>query len=331
MPTSSSRILTMDIIRGIAIIFMTIYHQRLIFQPEDLSGTIAYFLGYLAAPFFLAVSGMVMFLHEEKHRWPFKMIVHGSVLFAMAWSIDVIYHRSFAVDWDIFQLIGAGYVFFGVLNYLDSKIKKYAALAALILVWSLIKDIRPDDGIFPIWPYGVFFLGGYSYIQYTKRGFNWQLKSALLFAPTVAYIAFWIFIGRLPSIVALSGIILALSLTFILASIGLYGEEKKPDIFHHAPLTILNRFGVYPLSLYMCQQVITRLGMSWRYHLRLTEQPFYDWIIQATMLLLGMLLLTFLFDHFKYVSLEWWLRQTEIRLLRRMPAKSIFAAHTLSY
>ena len=102
----SGRVSTLDMVRGIAILFMTVYHQGLIYPLKDEAYASSFFVGYLAAPFFLAVSGGSLFFHEKRHHWPFKMIIHGAVLYLFAWLLDIIVHRSFRIDWDIFQLIG---------------------------------------------------------------------------------------------------------------------------------------------------------------------------------------------------------------------------------
>ena len=141
----------MDIIRGIAIILMTVYHQGLVYSLDGRANHVSYFLGYLAAPFFLAVSGGGLWYHEHRYRWPIKMIVHGITLFLFAWMVDVIAHQRFNIDWDIFQLIGIGYAVFGAFNILGNNTRKYVALAVLIAVvcwvWSrLVLDGACDGG-----------------------------------------------------------------------------------------------------------------------------------------------------------------------------------------
>ena len=56
-----------------------------------------YMIGYYyTRPMFIAVSGMAIVLYERKYRCPFRMIVHGIVLFLMAWCADIITHQSFS-------------------------------------------------------------------------------------------------------------------------------------------------------------------------------------------------------------------------------------------
>ena len=87
---------------------MTIPHQTIVFGlKHSLVGHQLYMIGYYyTRPMFIAVSGMAIVLYERKYRCPFRMIVHGVVLFLMAWCVDIITHQNYGIDWDIFQLIG---------------------------------------------------------------------------------------------------------------------------------------------------------------------------------------------------------------------------------
>ena len=320
----SGRVLTMDMIRGIAIIFMTIFHQWLIYRPDGIVGAISIFLGYLAAPLFLSVSGMVVLFHEKKYRWPFKMVVHGLVLFSMAWSIDILYHQTFKISWDIFQLIGAAYIILGFSNYLGHGSKKYLSLSLLIIAWIFAPSIRPDQGVFPIWPFGAFFLGGYIFIHFAISRFNNFLNTVTLLSIIVAYTIYWAFIGKMPQIASLYGILFALGVVFLLTIVGFWVEEIVT--LQDVPFSFLIRFGTYPLSLYMGQQIVTRMGLNYHLYMKVTNIPLYDWMIQTVILLTFMYLTTFIMDRVKFFGMEWWLRQIESKILKGMPQKVIFSA-----
>ncbi|PQP33386.1 hypothetical protein C6A37_13180, partial [Desulfobacteraceae bacterium SEEP-SAG9] len=70
---------------------------------------------------------------------------------------------------DIFQLIGIGYAIFGAFNFLGNNTRKYVALAILICLWAVFPYLRPDKGVFAIWPYGMFLLAGYFFCKLYKK------------------------------------------------------------------------------------------------------------------------------------------------------------------
>jgi len=131
------RIKSLDILRGLAIIMMTIPHQTIVFGlKHSLVGHQLYMIGYYyTRPMFIAVSGMAIVLYERKYRCPFRMIVHGVVLFLMAWCVDIITHQNYGIDWDIFQLIGGCYALAGLFNYIERNDLRLLGVFALILFW----------------------------------------------------------------------------------------------------------------------------------------------------------------------------------------------------
>jgi len=305
----AGRVLTMDIIRGIAIILMTVYHQGFVYSLDGRTNSISYFFGYLAAPFFLAVSGGSLWYHESRYKWPAKMIVHGAILFLFAWTVDIIAHQSFQIDWDIFQLIGSGYAIFGAFNFLGNKTRKFVALAALIFLWALFPFLRPDSGVFAIWPYGMFFLSGYFYSYYMKSKLNTVIMTVLLMLSMSIYISFWIYAGLLPYIISLKGIFFVISLCLLLWSSGFVLEYK--NVLNRSFFSILLRYGTYPLTLYYCQQTIALFCIKYHKFLSFTSLKTLNWVFQTGLLLVGMLIITYILDHYKYFSIEWWLRKSE--------------------
>ncbi|MDY6793336.1 MAG: hypothetical protein SWH54_18880 [Thermodesulfobacteriota bacterium] len=307
----------MDIIRGIAIIFMTVYHQGLVYSLDGRANHVSYFLGYLAAPFFLAVSGGALWYHERHYRWPIKMIVHGITLFLFAWMVDVIAHQRFNIDWDIFQLIGIGYAIIGAFNILGNNTRKYFALAILIGLWAVFPNLRPDKGVFAIWPYGMFFLAGYFFTIYAKSRLNSAYLTTLLVFCMILYVSYWIYVGLLPHIIALEGIFFAICLCLLLWSLGFVLEYKKA--LNRSFFSLLLRYGTYPLTLYYCQQTIALFCIKYQIHLNLFPLKTINWICQASLLLIVMLFITYILDHYKFFSIEWWLRKMENTVLNRLP------------
>ena len=316
----TGRVLTMDIIRGIAIILMTVYHQGIVYSLDGTVNNVSYFFGYLAAPFFLAVSGGSLWYHESRHQWPLKIIVHGITLFLFAWTVDIMAHQSMKIDWDIFQLIGIGYVIFGAFNFLGNNIRKYVALAILICLWAVFPYLRPDKGVFAIWPYGMFFLAGYFFTNYVKSRLNSLHLTILLALSMILYVSYWIYVGLLPYIIALEGIFFVISLCFILWSLGFVLEYKK--VLKRSFFSLLLRYGTYPLTLYYCQQITARFCIKYQIYFSFTSLKMTNWIFQASLLLVVMLIVTYILDHYKCFSIEWWLRKIENIALTFLPDRN---------
>jgi len=320
------RINALDILRGLAIIMMTVPHQTLPFNLQSTSiGHQLFIIGvYYTRPMFIAVSGMAIVLYEKKYQWPFRMITHGCILFAMAWSADVITHQSLRVDWDIFQLIGACYAIAGALSYAGDNRKKFLGLFVLLLIWVFLPSIRPDQGLFPIWPNGIYFIGGYLIAKWGLSRFNlvWTVALTLIFC--IFYLSlFYIYADRtIASSTNFIAIMASYSCIFILLFLTLLLENQQ--LSNKRPLSMILRFGLYPVSLYFMQQFFTVFGIRFNFKLILTDIPSMDCILQTALLLIGMYFTTYLFDRFKFLSVEFWLRRTESFVMDIVPARGIF-------
>ena len=322
------RIKSLDMLRGLAIILMTMPHQTLLFCLH--SSTVGHQLFVIGAfytrPLFIAVSGMALVLHEQKYRWPFRMIVHGCVLFAMAWCVDVVSHQSLAVDWDIFQLIGACYAIAGVLGYIGDNGKKFLCLLVLWITLAAIPAIRPDEGLFPIWPHSIYFIGGYLIAKYGMSRYNIPVAMVLGLLGSIVYLfSFYLSNDKLTVISAtnLPGVAASHACIFLLLSLTLFLEYKKWA--QRRLLSILLRFGRYPLSLYFMQQFCVVFGLKFNLRLALTGYNVLDCIIHTTVLLIAMYFTTFLFDRLKILSIEFWLRKIESAIVNSAPHMAVFS------
>jgi hypothetical protein len=324
------RILSLDILRGLAILVMTLYHQTIPFHLDTfgIGYQLSLFTGYYIVPLFIAVSGVAIVFYEKKYRWPFRMIVHGVALFMMAWCADIISHQSFRIDWDIFQLIGACYAISGFFHYIRSKELRYVVMMGLIFTWIIFSDIRPDQGLRPIWPYGIFFLGGYLLCQWATSQYSSAWTGLAMLMASIAYLLF--FYAFQEQSIRLStnayGLSAAFAGTYILIYATLYLEIRQTL---SGPLVwFLKQFGVYPISLYFIQQFFTVYGPQFGLKFALASIGGIDCIIQILVLLSIMSLSTVLFDRFKFFCVEFWLRKTESIVLDRVPAIGILSRLT---
>ena len=320
------RIKSLDILRGLAIIAMTLPHQTLPFGLQNtVIGHQLFIIGaYYTRPLFITVSGIALVFQEQKYRCPFRMIVHGSVLFIFAWCVDVITHQNFGIDWDIFQLIGSCYAMAGLFSYIGNDYKKYLGILTLILIWYIFAPLRPDQGLFPVWPNGIYFLCGYLIGKWGISKYNRFGAVLLIFIGSLIYLScFYIYFERAVKL-SLSpiGIAASLSAVFVLLVFALAMERKQ--LARKFPLSFILRFGIYPVSLYYMQQFFVVFGLKINLKLALTGISSIDCILHTTLLLLGMYLSTYLFDRLKFFSVEFWLRKAEGIIMDFTPAIGVF-------
>ena len=318
------RIITLDVIRGIAIIIMAVIHQTYFYRIDpDTHATLLEVAGFFfVRPLFIAVSGMAFFFNEKRNPYPFKLVVHGLVLFCMAWGLDIVFHQSLKVDWDIFQLIGACYFIFGLSDYLGFGLLKYTGLLLLVSVWALVPAIRPDTGIFPIWPLGIYFVGGYLIAHYALSRWNTVFLSATLLLLSALISFYWLIEMRMPDPEGLAGIILSMSIVFLLTSFLIYDEIKVG--MKARPFRWMARFGTFPLTLYFSQQFITVMAIRFDIEWSILGWPIIDWLIHSSLLIILMYAATFIFNRLPYLSAEYWLRASEKKILHNVPNRGVF-------
>lgn len=321
------RVESLDILRGLAILLMTVTHQLLPFglQPDALGQHLLVIGSYYTRPLFIALSGIALVLYARKYRWPFRMMVHGSVLFLMAWTVDLGSHQSLAIDWDIFQLIGACYAIAALFSYLNNHIARYAAVSILILVWYANPALRPDHGLFPIWPHGVYFLGGYVIGAWVISRYNRVWLTLLLVSASFVYLScFYIYFERtIPLSTNVPGIVASQAAIIVLLFVTLLLE--KNDFNRNALLSFLLRMGRYPLTLYFMQQLMVVLGVRLHFKLTLTGSPAFDCFAQTVLLVAAMYGMTFLFPHFRFLSMEFWLGKAEGLVMDCVPKSGVFS------
>lgn len=310
----AGRVTSLDLLRGLAIFCMTSFHQSIVIQPDGSWKLFAGFIGFIAAPLFLAVSGMAFAFHERSHHWPFKMIVHGGLIFALAYGIDVFVHRSWQVDWDIFQIIGACYMGLGLLNYLGYGWLKLMALIIFILCFSLFPALRPNHGVFPIWPFGFYFLIGYVMALLGKKI---ELKTWLIWVFAAVSAAYFLADfswspppdrKQLPGFIFLFAVICVLLITLL--------EAEKRNLLKTRSFAILIRCGQYSLTLYFMQQFVTVT----RLRLPLPLPPTLAWMAQTSILLALLCIATILMKRYPFLDLGWLLRQVENKVLKGISA-----------
>lgn len=311
----TSRVVSLDLVRGFAIFSMTVFHQSLVIQLDGDWLLFANFLGFIAAPLFLIISGAAVAFHEHRYHWPFKMIVHGGLLFALAYCLDVFAHLSWQVDWDVFQVIGACYAGLGLFDYLGYGWCKFVALAVVLLGLAVFPAVRPDQGVFPVWPFGLYFISGY---LVALLGLNSGLRRRLIWG--LAIVGFGCFLAFFswdptPGQTRPEGFVFLLALFYLMLLATL--KIEKRGLLKTRGLAVLISWGQYSLTLYFMQQFVTVTRLC----LPLPLSATWAWIVQSAVLLALLYTATLLMKRYAFLDVGWWLRQAEQRVMKRTPAK----------
>jgi len=312
----AGRVVSLDLLRGFAIFCMTSFHQSGVIQPEGSWKLFAGFLGFISAPIFLTVSGMAVAFHERSHHWPFKMMVHGGLIFALAYGSDVFVHRSFQVDWDIFQIIGACYAGLGLFDYLGYGWRKFIALAIVLLGLTLLPNIRPNHGVFPLWPFGLYFIGGY---LLAILGQSPWLCRWLIWGFAIAGLGYFLADfswSPPPDRKQLAGFVFLFAMIYLLLITAL--ETERRNLLKTSGFAVLVRWGQYSLTLYFMQQFVTVTHLC----LPLPLPSTLAWVTQTALLLALLYAATLLMKRYPFMDLGWLLRQAEQNVLKRTPVKS---------
>ena len=322
----NGRIKSLDILRGFAILVMTLFHQTVPFKlySTSIGNQLGIFTAYYIVTMFIAVSGIAIVFFARKYRCPFRMIVHGTVLFLMAWSADIIVHQSFRIDWDIFQLIGCCYAISGLFHYIERDDIRYLSVFILVGTWLIFKGVRPDEGLRPIWPYGIFFLWGYLLGKWSVGRYS-SLRAVLttLVASFFYLLYFYTFCERSLEVNTNAyGIVAAFAGIYILLFATLFLENHQR--IRGPAVLLLKQFGVYPITLYFIQQFFTVFGPNLGLKLTLAPRPIFNYALQTLILVTCMFVSTFLFDRFRFLSVEFWLKKTESFVMNILPERGIF-------
>jgi peptidoglycan/LPS O-acetylase OafA/YrhL len=312
------RVVSLDVLRGLAIFCMTSFHQSIVIQPDGNWALFAGFLGFISAPLFLAISGIAVTFHEHSYHWPFKMMVHGGLLFALAYGLDVFVHHSWRVDWDIFQNIGACYAGLGLLDYLGYGWRKVSVLAVVLLGLYLYPAVRPDHGVFPVWPFGLYFIGGYLLALLGQR--PWMICRWLIWGLAIAGLGYFLAVFSWdppPDRTKLAGFIFLFAIIYILLLAAL--KTEKRGLLEMRGFSVLIRWGKYALTLYFIQQFFTVT----RLHLPLPLPPTWVWMVQTAVLLALLHTAVLFMERYAFLNMSWWLRQAEQRVMKWTPTRGI--------
>lgn len=289
------RIITFDCLRGLAIVLMTTYHLSFAYSLSNLM--LLHFIGKLAAPMFILISGFTLLLHNKKYNSPSRTIVRGFCLFGLAWFLDVVRTQSVTIDWDVIQLIGFCYVLSGI--YLIPSSLMYRIIIIFTTLIPIFALNQLFSGIFSVWPFSLYFFTGYIWHSLLcSKPYN---KTILLLLTVILAISIYFF-NELPVRDTPSGFLFFCSVIIIIIYLTLAAEKIR--LTKSKPFLFLITFGKFPLSLYFFQQLITRLLLHYSISLRLTNNIYLDYLFFSVTVLFVMFILSLVLTKIPSISVE---------------------------
>ncbi len=334
MKGNSQRDLGLDVLRGLAVVFMVNIHLLNNVLPDNtfLAAVMKSF-GPLAASFFLicAGAGNAYLQHSYANsprlfrRLMFQrglfLVVFASFLGSIASLLSLHYlDLSRIFDWDIFTLIGTMYIFIGLTNGLNIV----AAVTGICVLLLIDQFASPNvlfilrTGSFPIIPGGAFFLFGLAitHVQLyrSKPNINLLIRVGYAVAAVLFFVILFLRLNQTPlPIVRVEawtpvGYVAVVSLFFLLVN-GLRYKTFLNSIEHlNKPLIEMGRL---TFSLYYFQYLVLIIGVGFLKYLFGSAMfiiPTLIWFICLFTFISLMYLVVVVWARFDYkFSLEWFI------------------------
>ncbi len=211
-------------------------------------------------------------------------------------------------------LVTRGWVCLTTLGY---GWRKFIALAVVLLGLSLFPAVRPDQGVFPVWPFGLYFIGGYLLALLGQRPWLCQWLSWGLVIVGLGYFLAVFSWDPPPDRRQLAGFVFLFAIIYMLLLAVL--EIEKRGLLEKRGFAWLIRWGKYSLTLYFMQQFVTVT----RLHLPLPLSPTWAWMAQTVVLLALLYTATLFMERYAFLDVGWWLRQAEQWVIKRTPARGL--------
>ena len=164
LTVTKSRLAGLDVLRGINIAAMIIYHFCLVYYPNPITlpTTLIHFVGSLVGRLFLFLAGVGTWFFFRK-RPSITLLKRGIFLFLLTALINFFIEGDYYIDWNIIQDIGFCFIIMALLAYFSLRYKFWLALVIYLVCFGLFVQFDFKlEGVFPIFPLAIYFLIGYS-------------------------------------------------------------------------------------------------------------------------------------------------------------------------
>lgn len=311
---SKTRLPSLDVLRGLTIAAMVVFHYSLLyfFQPTSGYALVVRFFGGFIAPMFFFLSGIGVWFFLQRNS-PGQLFKRGVFLCALTLAIGVFYKGRWYVDWSLIQDVGFAFIIIAVIARI-TRHRFAAALWLYLVCYAVYRPFAiPMTGEFPFFPWSLYFLIGYGFSQVcpTRRteSLNWRaaFPSLLLCAMLFGAGQFSDAVTRLTGYpffadaFARSGWLMVLYFVFVYV----FGNWDFAEPLGSALVLI----GRVSLTAYYIQQILLRVLQRIHFQVVVISPEISHFILMSLVLTL-IYVITQIWQRFNFTgSLEWWMRR----------------------
>lgn len=312
-PFSPTRIVGLDLLRGITIVAMVVFHFVLLYYPRPTTtyATLMFSIGAFVPPLFIYLAGAGVWFFLQRYP-PTVLLKRGAFLLGLTLLISFFIKGRFYFEWTMIQDIAVAYVLCAMLA-LVTRYRFIAGvglyLASIVLAW--VGGVLLV-GEFPFLLYAPYFLAGYAFSALcpTSRA-DARQREVMGCIALIAVLggASWLtgnFMREWLGLFAVdalwrTGAIMLFHLTTVY-----FFAERRFDGRIGGALVLMGRI---PLTCYYIQQVLLRLAQRFDFRPSIIspEASHVLWVVA----ILGLIWVTLRgWRKFDYAfSLEWLLRR----------------------
>lgn len=311
---SSGRLPALDVLRGLTIVAMIVFHFCLVYYPAPsnlLTATI-HFIGSLVGRFFLFMAGAGTWFFLQRYP-PIKLLWRGVFLFVLTYLIGVFIKGRYYPDWSLIQDIGFCFIVIALIATVSSHRFWPALMIYLFFFWLFVQFNFESGGIFPIFPLAIYFIAGYGIAAMcpVRRSGSLMAQQVL---PVLSLSLGLVAVGLIARTWTIetrfdwTAVRLARIGGFmILYSVFVYGFGPWDFSGFFGRASIL--FGRISLSSYYYQQLLVVYLLATGFQVMVVSRPI-SYILLTSAVLASLYAILRVWQTFRFVgSLEWWMRR----------------------
>jgi uncharacterized membrane protein len=313
-PFSKDRIVSFDVLRGLNIAAMVLVHYVPIYYPQPstpFSVVIYAIWGYIGPLFiYLAGASTWLFLRAKP---PTTLLKRGIFLFLLTLAIGIFPKGHVYIEWTLIQDIAFAFVIMAVIALISRHRLLIGTIIIMLCSFMFSCFSLNVDGVFPIFPIGIFFWVGYAYADLCQTSAAGAISTPRTIVAAVTAVA--LFGLGMVSETWVRGTPLALY-----SYLSTWGGELMMVYFLFVRVLGSRRFdgalgefvllmGRFSLTAYYVQQILLRLLQKIELELFIVNS-FVSSIIMTMVIFVAVYIILQVWKRFNFTfSLEWMIRR----------------------
>ena len=310
---STQRVPGLDLMRGVTIIAMVVFHFSLLYYtaPTSNYARVVFGIGAFVGPLFLYLAGAGVWYFTQRYSAG-RLFKRGLFLVALTFLISVFIKRQLYLDWTLIQDVGLAYLVMALIM----RVTRYRFLTMLALYLTSVVPVGMLDalfvGVFPFLLFAPYFIAGYGFCAicptmrqaWFGRAVIVPLGLALIFLMVGIWLGSWVQ-GAVAHFFA--GVMWRIGVLMIFHFSAVYVlRDRRFDGRIGGTLVML---GHISLTSYYLQQVTLRVLQQLDFHPIIVNLEISH-IFLTVVILVVMWLILKIWQRFNYAfSLEWLMRR----------------------